>query len=203
MKRLAAAVAALAALALSACSAVQESGHPALYDFGFDPSAPAPAALPAKLSLVEVSANSWLHTPAVLYRLAYRDGARLEPYALSRWSAPPAELLTQRLRLAMAAAGGSRFSMANEGIAADYALRIHLEAFEQVVRAPDDCRGVARVRASLAGADRKLRAQRLFQAERGCPSVDAPGAVRALGAAADALVADILQWVAQETAPPH
>jgi cholesterol transport system auxiliary component len=191
--------AAAAVLALAGCAAAPGNGQQALYDFGLEPSAAA-AALPAQLSLAEVSANSWLQTPAILYRLTYRDGARVEPYAHSRWSAPPAELFTQRLRHALGDAGGKRFSMATEGLASDYALRIHLEAFEQVVDAPAQCRGVARARASLAGADRRLRAQRLFQAERACPSVDAPGAVRALGAAADALVADIVQWVAQETA---
>lgn len=193
------ALAAAAAVVLAGCTMAPTSTQHALYDFGIEPSAAA-VALPAQLSLAEVSANSWLQTPAILYRLTYRDGARVEPYAHSRWSAPPAELITQRLRQALAGAGSERFSMATEGLAADYALRIHLEAFEQVVEAPTRCRGVARVRASLAGLDRRLRASRMFQAERACPSVDAPGAVRALGAAADALVADIVHWVAQETA---
>jgi cholesterol transport system auxiliary component len=199
VKRWQLAAAAAGAVALAGCSMAPANGQHALYDFGGAPAASA-VALPAQLSLAEVSANSWLQTPAILYRMTYRDGARVEPYAFSRWSAPPAELLTQRLRHVLADAGGTRFSMATEGLAADYALRIHLEAFEQVVEAPTQCRGVARVRASLASADRRLRAQRMFQAERACPSVDAPGAVRALGAAADALVADIVQWVAQETA---
>jgi cholesterol transport system auxiliary component len=198
-RRDAAAAAAAAVVALAGCSMAPANGQHALYDFGAEPAGTV-AALPAQLSLAEVSANSWLQTPAILYRLTYRDGARVEPYAHSRWSAPPAELLTQRLRHALADAGGKRFSMASEGLATDYALRIHLEAFEQVVEAPTQCRGVARVRASLAGADRRLRAQRMFQAERACPSVDAAGAVRALGAAADALVGDIVQWVAQEAA---
>jgi len=191
--------AAAAVVTLGGCSLAPATGQQAIYDFGLESPAGA-VVVPAKLSLADVSAHSALQTSAILYRLAYRDPARVESYALSRWSAPPAELLTQRLRLALSGKGGETFSMATEGLAADYALRVHLEAFEQVVDAPGQCRGVARARASLANAERRLKSQRVFQAERPCPSVDAPGAAHALAGASDALIAEVLQWVAEETA---
>ena len=33
----------------------------------------------------------------MLYRLLYADAQQLQPYALARWSMPPADLLRQRL----------------------------------------------------------------------------------------------------------
>jgi ABC-type uncharacterized transport system auxiliary subunit len=47
---------------------------------------------------------------------------------------------------------------------------------------------------------RKLRAQRVFEVEQPSPSVDASGAVRALSAATDALIAQLIDWTARETA---
>jgi cholesterol transport system auxiliary component len=182
------------------CTLAPNAVQPALYDFGLDP-APAPAQpLRARVALAEVSANSWLQTQAIVYRLAYRDPAQLLPYSLSRWAAPPAELLTQRLRDALGQAAHDGFSMAAEGLSADYLLRVHLEAFEQVVDTPAASRALVRMRARLSSAQRKPRAQRLFQSERPCASVDAPGSVHALKAAADQAIVQMIDWVALQTA---
>jgi ABC-type uncharacterized transport system auxiliary subunit len=118
---------------------------------------------------------------------------------LSRWAAPPAELIAQRLRFALAHAARNGFSMAADGLPIDQVLRVHLEAFEQVVDTPQASRGVARVLARLTSAERRARAQRLFQSEQPCESVDAAGSVHALIAATDALIAQMLPWVASET----
>jgi cholesterol transport system auxiliary component len=182
------------------CALGPNAAQPALYDFGLDP-APAPAQpLRARVALAEVSANSWLQSPAIVYRLAYRDPAQLLPYSLSRWAAPPAELLTQRLRDALGHAAENGFSMVAECLSADYLLRVHLEAFEQVVDTPTASRALVRMRARLSSAQRKPRAQRLFQSERPCSSVDAAGSVHALKAAADAAILQMIDWVVAETA---
>jgi cholesterol transport system auxiliary component len=174
--------------------------QPALYDFGIDPPPRSTQPLRSRVALAEVSANSWLQTQAIVYRLAYRDAAQLHPYALSRWAAPPAELVTQRLRGALGEAARNGFSMHSEGLTADHLLRVHLEAFEQVVDTPASSRAVVRMRSRLSSPQRKLRAQRLFQAEQPCTAVDAPGSVHALKAAVDAAIVQMIDWVAVETA---
>lgn len=183
---------------LAACSLAPKAVQPALYDFGIAPPPQAAVKLDSRIALAEVSANAWLQTPAIVYRLAYDDAARLRPYSLSRWAAPPAELVAQRLRFALAQAARNGFSMASDGQPIDQLLRVHLEAFEQVVDTPQASRGVARVLARLTSAERRARAQRLFQSEQPCGSVDAAGSVHALITATDALIAQILPWVAAE-----
>ena len=188
-----------AGIALGGCTLAPDTVHPALYDFGIDPPPKATQPLRSRVALAEVSANSWLQTEAIVYRLAYRDAARLQPSALSRWAAPPAELVTQRLRDALGQAAPNGFSMYAEGLAADHLLRVHLEAFEQVVDTPTSSRAVVRMRARLSSPQRKLRAQRLFQAEQPCAAVDAAGSVHALKTAADAAIVQLIEWVAAET----
>jgi cholesterol transport system auxiliary component len=193
---------AVAVSGLAGCSiGPQPAPQPALYDFGIEPPAPHPARLGASLALAEVTAGPALQTTAIVYRLAYRNPARLQPYSLSRWAAPPAVLVTQRLRLVLARSAPRGLSMMSDGLRGDYLLRVGLDVFEQVVDAPAAARGVVRAQASLvSGSDRRLVAQRAFDAEQPCPSVDAEGAVSALSAAADVLVAQILDWVAAATA---
>jgi cholesterol transport system auxiliary component len=199
MKRRAFLVAAAGAVA-GGCSIAPSAPHPALYDFGIDPP-PEPAnPLSARVGLAEVSAGSWLLTEAIVYRLAYRDPAQLRPYALSRWAAPPAELVGQRLHQALAQVAHGGFSMVGEGLPVDYVLRVHLEAFEQIVDSPASSRARVRMRARLTSADRKTRAQRVFQSEQPCASVDAAGTVHALRAATDAAITRLIEWIGAEAA---
>src|SRR5690349_641745 len=87
-------------LALAACSALPDKPvRQTMYDFGLEaqePNTTAPAG--AALVLPEVEVTGVLETPALLYRLAYDDPNELRPYAYARWSAPPGQLLRQRLR---------------------------------------------------------------------------------------------------------
>ena len=191
---------AAAAAFAAGCTLAPKATQPTLYDFGIEPP-PAPGArLRSRVALAHVSADPWLQSQAIVYRLAYENAKQLHPYALSRWAAPPADLITQRLRMALGVAAGNGFSMAADGLVSDHLLRVHLEAFEQVVDTPATSRGVVRMTARLSGADRRLRGQRPFRAERPCPSVDAAGGVQALTAAADALIAEIVAWVAAQSA---
>lgn len=188
-----------AAAALGGCALGPKAVQPALYDFGIEPPPAAGERIQRPIGLADVSASPWLQTQAIVYRLAYRDASRLQPYALSRWAAPPAELILHRMRSALARAAQGGFGIAAEGTAFDHLLQVHLEAFEQVVDSPADARGVARMRARLSNARRRSVAQHLFEHEVRCPSVDATGAVHALAAAADRLVAEMVVWVAAET----
>ena len=90
-----------AALALAGCSSLapDKPVRATQYDFG-PQAASAPGNAPAGSPLVldDVDPSGSLDTSAILYRLAYADAHQLRPYALARWTAPPAQLIRQRLR---------------------------------------------------------------------------------------------------------
>lgn len=189
---------------LAGCGALQAPPRPLVYDFG--PGAVAPtsdtrtANLPP-LALASVQAASALDGTAVLYRLAYSDTQQLRPYAMARWSMPPAELLRQRLREQL----GQRRAVLNplDGVASTsptLSLRVELDEFSQLFDAPDKSTGLVRLRATLAHMDaagEKLLAQRSFVVQRPSASADAAGGVKALTAAADAAIAELETWVQQ------
>jgi len=194
-----------AALGLAGCAILDKPVRPAVYDFG--PGALSGAAMAAFASatvvvLPEVETGSALDSTALLYRLAYADAQQLLPYAQARWSMAPAQLLRQRLRDAL----GQRGTVLTPGegqvaaAAAPLVLRIELEEFSQIFDTPARSVGLVRLRATAVrgtAAGDRLLGQRSFVAQRPAPSADAPGGVRALTAATDAAVQDILAWLSQ------
>ncbi|MDB5732941.1 MAG: hypothetical protein JWQ03_2836 [Variovorax sp.] len=201
-------------LGLGGCGALPEKpARVTLYDFGPGPLAAVPAspgasgpasALPP-LTLPEIDANARLDGTQLLYRLAYADANELRPYGQSRWSLPPAQLLRQRLRDALAArrtvldTQEAATLARTEGRAPD-TLRVSLEEFSHYFDAPGHSAGLVRLRATLVrgapGGDRVL-GQRVFTVRQPAPSADAPGGVKALAAASDAVVAELVGWVEQ------
>ena len=190
-------LAALIAVALLGACALGPGGREefASYDFGVPPPAEAAARLRQPLLVYDVVAPNWMDTPAVFYRLAYQDAARPRSYAGSRWMMPPAALFTNRLRQHFAAASRGGVLVPADGLRAGHALRVEIEEFAQVFDAPGRSRAVVRVRASLLG-NRALVAQRSFSVERPAASADAEGGVRALTAASDELILQVLDWTA-------
>lgn len=197
----------LAAAALSGCKALpQRPARQVLYDFG--PAAPEQAAgAPARAALVlpEVEASGILETPALLYRLGYEDPNQLRPYAFARWSAPPGQLLRQRLRDVLGREravldASAAAALTRRGGSPPPVLRVELEEFSQVFASPSDSQGVLRLRCTLldntSGGER-LVAQRSFSVQRPAPTADAPGGVRALAQATDAAAQDIAAWLQQ------
>ncbi len=198
-----------AALALAGCGVLHTPPRPVVYDFGpgavvAPPSTNSPttsAPVLAPIALAGVQAASALDTTAVLYRLTYSDAQQLRPYALARWSMPPAELVQQRLREQL----GQRRAVLNpmDGVASAapaLTLRLELDEFSQLFEAPDKSTGLLRLRATLAqttATGETLLAQRSFVAQRPSPSADAAGGVKALAAATDAAVGEIELWVQQ------
>jgi len=197
-----------AALAAGCGSLPKPPARQTLYDFGPAPApgAPAPGAdKRSPLSLPEVEADGRLETPALLYRLGYEDAFQLHPYAFARWSAPPTQLVRQRLRevlghdravLDSAAAA----AMVRRGADRPPVLRVEVEEFSQVFDSPTASRGVVRLRCTLlqaTGSAERAVAQRVFEAERPAPSADAPGGVRGITAAMDAVALDIARWLQQ------
>ncbi|MBB3182350.1 PqiC family protein [Variovorax sp. Sphag1AA] len=208
--KIAAVVGALfATLLMAGCGALPDKPtRSTLYDFGPGPAtAPARAATPAlqPLALADIEANTRLDGTQMLYRLGYADANEVRPYGQSRWSQAPAQLLRQRLREALAATRPvlgpeeSATIARTEGRVPD-TLRVTLEEFSHFFESPSTSVGLIRVNATLIrtapGGDRVL-AQRSFTAQKPAPSNDAPGGVKALAAASDAVVADIVTWVSQ------
>ncbi len=204
---------ALAAL-LAACGALPDKpARSTLYDFGPGPmnSAPAAAAnasLPP-LALAEIESNARLDGNQILYRFAYADGNELRPYGQSRWSLAPAQLLRQRLRDALAVdhtvmAPSDLSSAARTDGRRPPILRVSLEEFSQVFDTPTHSVGLVRISATLIGSDvagKRTMTQRTFTAQRPAPSSDAAGGVQALAAASDAVVAELVAWVAASDPP--
>jgi cholesterol transport system auxiliary component len=191
-------VLALASLALGACALGQQRPLAESYDLGPPVARPVAASATRPVLMVpEIVSPAWLDGHGIIYRLAYENDARPQAYANSRWVAPPAALLTQRLRARLAA--GSGVVGGADGTRADYALRIELEDFSQSFSSAGASRVALRARASLVRLpDRVLLAQRAFTVERPAPTADARGAVAALGAASGEVIESLAEWTGQQ-----
>lgn len=195
-------------LGLCACSSIapDKPVRATQYDFGPGtvPAAPAAAAQPG-IVLPDIEASASLEGMALLYRLAYADAHQLHSYAHARWSAPPTQLVRQRLRELL---GRDRpvldppesAALARTGAAMPRTLRIDLDEFSHVFDSPTQSWGVVRLRATLTEntpAGERLVGQRVFAQRLSAPSADAPGGVRAITAATDAVAGDIAAWLLQ------
>jgi len=197
---------------LAGCGALPDKpSRTTLYDFGPGAlvggtvGANANTALPPiTLADLDTSATR-LESAALHYRLGYADPNELRPYSGSRWTVPPTQLVRQRLRDALAdrrtvlgtleAANIARA----EGRTTDV-LRISLEEFSQYFESAGSSVGLVRVRATLvrgSPSGERVLGQRLVTIQRPAPTADAAGGVKALVAASDAAVAEIVQWVDQ------
>ncbi|MBX3585794.1 MAG: membrane integrity-associated transporter subunit PqiC [Ramlibacter sp.] len=193
---------------LSACAGPDRPTRATLYDFGPGVTAPQPATRIAPLppvALGDIEAGGALDGTAMLYRLAYADANELRPYAQARWSAPPAQLVRQRLRELLGQRRpvlnvGEGAAITRSGGQAPLVLRLELEEFSQVFESPAVSQGVIRLRATAAEntpSGEKLLAQRSVVVRRPAPSADAPGGVQALTAATEAAAQEIAQWLQQ------
>ena len=202
----------LSFLLLGGCGALPDKpSRVALYDFGPGPTttsppaaAPSAALPPITLADLDTSASR-LEGTQLNYRLGYADANEVRPYAGSRWTLPPTQLLRQRLRDALAqrrtvlgtleAANLAR----TEGRTTDV-LRISLEEFSHYFESPSSSAGLVRVRATLvrgSPSGERVLGQRAVVISRPAPSADAAGGVKALAAATDAAVEELVQWVDQ------
>lgn len=205
---LALAGACLAAALLAGCAnfAPDKPVRPTLYDFGPGDLAEAPAPSGQPLLLGEVEVAGSLDSTAMLYRLGYADPHQLRPYAYARWSAPPAQLLQQRLRQVLGRSwpvmdAAAAAALARRGSGAPRVLRLELEEFSHWFQTETASQGVVRLRATLleqGGGGEKLLAQRSFSVQRPAPTADAAGGVRALAAAADGVAEALAAWVQQQ-----
>jgi cholesterol transport system auxiliary component len=187
---------ALAAVAVLAGCAGNTAAPPVEYDFGpGGATLEEPPRLAREITVADASAPAWLDSPALVYRLAYRDAAQPRAYAESRWVAPPAALFTAQLRQRLVATTRSGVLVPDDGVRTAAILRVELQEFSQVFDAPERSRAVVRVRAVLV-ANGRLVAQTSFALDRSAPSPDAAGGARALALAADAAIDRLIGWAA-------
>jgi cholesterol transport system auxiliary component len=163
------------------------------YDLGPSPTAAQPA-LPSKLPplrLFDVRAPRALETDDILYRMSYADPRRTAAYANSHWTMRPSQLLTERVRDALAARG----AVVGGGQAVQAPLlTIDLEQFEQVFDSEGQSHGALTARATLTD-DGKVIAQQTFVARAPASMPNAAGGVHALAAASDDFVAQLVAWL--------
>lgn len=162
------------------------------YDFGPAPANPASdaGALPP-IRLLDVRAPRALETDEILYRMSYADPRQTAAYANSRWTMRPAQLLTERVRHALAAHG----AVLGAGQAAQAPqLTIDLEQFEQVFDSEGQSHGALTARATIL-KDGKVIAQRTFVARAPARMPNAAGGAHALATASDEFVAQLATWL--------
>lgn len=176
-------------LLLGACSLSPTAPPRAVYDLG---PAPATATSGGAIAwrIADVSAPPWLGGEGIAYRLAFQQAQRREYYRDSFWAAPPAALLTQRLRERLApppACTGRPTAL----------LTVGLDEFEQVFTGPTNSQVVLRLHATLwpAGAAGPALQQH-WRLERQAATPDASGAVQALALAVDEWLPQLDGWLA-------
>jgi cholesterol transport system auxiliary component len=194
-------------LLLSACAGlVDKPTRPTLYDLGpvSEPAA-APRAAQRALVLADLEASGTWDGSAILYRLVYADAHQLRAYSQARWSAPPPQLLRQRLRDVLGRERvvlnlGESAALAREGGVQPRVLRLELEEFSHVFDTPVQSHGAVRLRATLlqnTAAGERLLGQRSISVQRTAATPDAAGGVRALSQASEAAAAELSQWLQQ------
>ncbi|RJG04496.1 ABC transporter [Noviherbaspirillum sedimenti] len=156
-----------------------------------------PAAQPSiAISVAEVTPSAWLDSPLMFYRLLYADAQQPRAYAQQRWIMQPTELFGQRLKARIVQAGGVAAS-AVDGPSNLSLLKIEADDFTHVFDSPEHSYGSIALRASLYNG-RALVAQKSFAVRAPARSNDAAGAARALAAASDTVIADMLAWLARQ-----
>ena len=144
------------------------------------------------LRQIEVRAPSWLDTTAMQYRLSYADRTKRQAYAESRWVAPPARLLEQRLKRRLLSGDGS-----SQAHAADCRLRLELDELVQDFDRPGGSQMILEARATLLAprGDATLARQHFRRVQ--AAGADARGGVVALEAATRQLAGEIENWLKQ------
>jgi cholesterol transport system auxiliary component len=167
-----------------------------LYDLGplrTDASAVTLPALPP-IAIADIATTGWLDQTRMMFRLNYENDRNPRPYAHSRWTMPPAQLISQRLKWRISQAGGTALSAADGALDVPV-LRIEVDDFSQQFDAPGQSIGQVALRASVFRG-RTLLGQKTIVKQTPAPTADAEGGTRALAAACDVVIVDLMQWLA-------
>ncbi|MEA5098022.1 MAG: ABC-type transport auxiliary lipoprotein family protein [Burkholderiaceae bacterium] len=187
----------LAVLVMSWLSGCVTRLPQAQYDFGPLRALPLdkPAALPP-VRIADVDAPTWLSGNQMSFRLAYANEQQVRPYAANQWNMPPAQLFGQRLKARIAEAGGVVLS-ATGGASQLPLVRIEMDDFIQIFDNETSSWTRIAVRASIFDG-RTLLAQKTFVRDWPAPTPDAAGGARALADASDAVIGELMLWLAAQ-----
>jgi cholesterol transport system auxiliary component len=158
---------------------------------------PAPSLPP--ISIADIGTPGWLDSTMMFFRLNYANDQQPRPYANSRWIMPPMQLFEQRLKSRIAQAGGAALP-ASAGAADVPVLRIEADDFTQSFSAPGQSVAQVGLRAAVFNG-RALVAQKSFLQRVPAPSADAVGGARALATASDAVITEMMAWLASLPSP--
>lgn len=170
-----------------------------LYDLGPLPAQEAGAPAVA-VSVADPVPAAWLDTQMMYYRLDYADRQAPQTYAHNRWAMQPAQLVGQRIKARIAAAGGVAAPAAQSATNLP-TLHVELDEFTHEFASPDKSHGRVALRASLF-AGRTLLAQKSFTATAPAPQHDAAGGARALAVATDTVVGELIDWLSRAPRKP-
>lgn len=149
---------------------------------------------PAALAVAAVQAPAALNSQQMHYRLAYVNDLQTRSYAGSRWSMAPAQLLEQRIKARLAQAGTVVLS-GSEGANTLPTLRIEVDEMIQSFSGPNQSAAQLALRATLFDG-RTLLAQKSFRRQAAAGSADAAGGAQAIASASDALIGEMMAWLA-------
>ena len=192
--RIAGAAALACSLLLAGCASNERAPN-TIYDFGpAAPGAQAPGA-PALAAIVVMDATgpTALDTERMFYRLNYADAMQARTYASARWSAPPLDLFTHRIKTRLSQAGMQVLSATDASNNVPI-LRIEVDDFVHAFSSTSASEGQILLRASVL-ADHRLVAQKSFAHNAPAPSQDAAGGVAALAAGTDRIALDLKNWL--------
>lgn len=145
------------------------------------------------ITVADVTSSGWLESPMMHYRLDYANELRPRPYANSRWSMPPPQLLGQRIKARLGQTGGVVLS-GSDGAVNVPLLRLEALDFSQRFGSPSQSDVHVGIKATVFNG-RVLVAQKTFHKQRPAPTPDAEGAARGLSSATDLLIADLINWL--------
>lgn len=147
-----------------------------------------------KILVPQITAPSWLDTPAIHYRLAYHNAAQSYTYANSRWSSPRISL-TQQIKQKIAADTHHLVIKDSSVAIVEYELHIEIEEFSQIFSTLSDSYVSIRFRASLVNHAHRLIAQKIFSTSHAAATADAAGAVDGFTIASNRLMNELVEWL--------
>jgi cholesterol transport system auxiliary component len=192
----------VAGLTLAACSLTPAPRAPVSYhDLGPVHASVDARPVAALIVVHDATGPLWLDSENMHFRLNYEDPSRVRSYANSHWVASPLQMISERLRVALAERTVHGGALPDVGVPGDYWIRVTVEEFCQVFDGPAESRGVVRLRVMLVKArGHVLVEQRAFLAEVPAPAPDSAGGVTALTRALDQAIAAVGAWVSDAVA---
>lgn len=185
-----------ATLVLPGCAAIHADA-PALYDLGAYRTTTTGTALADKPPIIvaDVTVPAWIDNDLMYFRLNYANQQQPRPYATTRWTMTPGDLLEQQVQLRIAQAGGIALS-SSDGASGVPILRIQVDDYSQHFDSPQTSVARMAFRATVLNG-RNVLAQRTFVHEAPAPSPDAAGGAQALAVATDAALSALIDWLAR------